>query len=199
MSKTVFPLFKFKIKSNQMKTFLSIITFLSLMAVPASNSIHQFTMESIEGESISLEQYKGKVVLIVNTASKCGLTPQYKDLEALYQEKKDEGLVILGFPANNFGRQEPGTDNEIAEFCSKNYGVSFPMFSKISVKGDDMHPLYQFLTEKDQNGVEDSKVSWNFQKYLIDQNGVLQAVISPQTTVKNDKVVAQINELLAKK
>lgn len=182
-----------------MKTFLSILTFLSLMAAPASNSIHQFTMESIDGESISLEQYKGKVVLIVNTASKCGLTPQYKDLEALYQEKKDEGLVILGFPANNFGGQEPGTDDQIAEFCSKNYGVSFPMFSKISVKGDDMHPLYQFLTQKEKNGVEDSKVSWNFQKYLIDQNGVLQAVISPQTTVKNDKVLAQINELLAKK
>lgn len=169
------------------------------MAAPASNSVHQFTMESIDGESISLEQFKGKVVLIVNTASKCGLTPQYKDLEALYQEKKDEGLVILGFPANNFGGQEPGSDDEIAAFCSKNYGVSFPMFSKISVKGDDMHPLYQFLTQKDQNGVEDSKVSWNFQKYLIDENGVLQAVISPQTSVTKDKVRDQINALLAKK
>jgi glutathione peroxidase len=182
-----------------MKILITLLTYLSFMAIPASNSVHQFTMTSINGESISLEQYKGKVVLIVNTASKCGLTPQYKDLEALYEAKKDEGLVILGFPANNFMGQEPGTDDEIAAFCEKNYGVSFPMFSKISVKGKDMHPLYQFLTQKAKNGVEDSEVSWNFQKYLLDQNGVLQAVISPRTSVSDADVMSQINGLLAKK
>ena len=182
-----------------MKSLLGLITILSLLAAPTSNSIHQFTMTSIEGDEISLEEYKGKVVLVVNTASKCGLTPQYKDLEALYNEKKHDGLVILGFPANNFMGQEPGSDDEIAEFCSKNYGVSFPMFSKISVKGKDMDPLYAFLTQKDKNGVEDSKVSWNFQKYLLDQDGKLIMVISPKTSVKNEDVLAKIDALLAMK
>lgn len=181
-----------------MKTII-LATLLSLIMIPASNSVHQFTMQSIDGEDISLSQYKGKVMLIVNTASKCGLTPQYEELEALYREKKGQGLVILGFPANNFAHQEPGSNEEIAEFCQKNYGVSFPMFSKISVKGDDMHPLYQFLTQKSKNGVEDSDVSWNFQKYLLDQNGVLQAVISPRKSVTDKDVLAQINALLAKK
>jgi len=186
-------------QNKDMKVLITLFTYLSFMAIPASNSVHQFTMTNIDGESVSLEQYKGKVILIVNTASKCGLTPQYKDLEALYEAKKDEGLVILGFPANNFASQEPGSDTEIAAFCEKNYGVSFPMFSKISVKGKDMHPLYQFLTQKAKNGVEDSEVSWNFQKYLLDQNGVLQAVISPRTSVSDADVMSQINGLLAKK
>ena len=134
-----------------------------------SKSIHKFNMNSLSGEPVDLSDYDGKVVMVVNTASKCGLTPQYKQLESMYNEYKDQGLVVLGFPANNFGRQEPGTDQEIAQFCQKNYGVSFPMFSKISVKGDDMHPLYQFLTQKSENGFQDSEVQWYFQKYLIDQ------------------------------
>ena len=167
-----------------------------MMATPASNSIHQFTMTSLDGDEISLDQYKGKVVLIVNVASKCGFTPQYKDLQALYTEKESEGLVILGFPANNFGKQEPGTDTEIESFCTKNYGVSFPMFSKISVKGDDMDPLYQFLTEKDQNEVLDSSVKWNFQKYLIDKNGVLVEMISPSKSVLDKDIRAKIDQLL---
>lgn len=181
-----------------MKTiFVALISLLTM--IPTSNSVHQFTVQNIDGESVSLSAYKGKVLLIVNTASKCGLTPQYKELESLYKEKKNEGLVILGFPANNFAHQEPGSNEEIAQFCEKNYGVSFPMFSKISVKGNDMHPLYQFLTEKSKNGVEDSDVKWNFQKYLLDQNGVLQAVISPRSSVYDNEVLEKINALLARK
>jgi len=152
-------------------------------AQPAAmkNSIHSFSVEDINGNSFSLASLKGKKVMIVNTASKCGLTPQYKKLEALYQQHKDNNFVIIGFPANNFMWQEPGTNEEIKVFCEKNYGVSFPMMSKISVKGKNQHPLYAFLTQKDKNGVKDSSVSWNFQKYLIDENGVLIDVISPRT------------------
>ena len=180
-----------------MKTLTILIAMVGMMAMPASNSIHQFTMTSIDGDEVSLDQYQGKVVLIVNVASKCGLTPQYKDLQALYTEKESEGLVILGFPANNFAGQEPGTDDEIETFCTKNYGGSFPMFSKISVKGKDMHPLYQFLTEKDQNGVMDSNVKWNFQKYLIDKNGILVEMIAPSKSVLDAEVRTKIDALLA--
>jgi glutathione peroxidase len=179
-----------------MKTLAIIISLFAMSILPSSNSIYQFTMTSIDGDEISLDQYKGKVVLIVNVASKCGLTPQYEDLQKLYDEKSKDGLVILGFPANNFAGQEPGSDDEIESFCKKNYGVTFPMFSKISVKGDDMHPLYQFLTEKDKNGVMDSSVKWNFQKYLINKEGVLVDMIAPSKSVLNDDVRAQIEDLL---
>lgn len=138
-------------------------------------SIHGFQITSLEGETIDLSQYKGKKILIVNTASKCGYTPQYEGLEKLYNENKDH-LVIIGFPANNFGNQEPGANEEIAEFCERNYGVSFPMSEKISVKGNDIAPIYQWLTQKKWNGVKDSEVKWNFQKYLIDENGELMEV-----------------------
>ena len=132
--------------------------------------------------------------MIVNTASKCGLTPQYKELEALYQQYKDKDFVIIGFPANNFLKQEPGTNEEIATFCQVNYGVSFPMMSKISVKGKDMHPLYQFLTQKAKNGVMDSKVSWNFQKYLIGKDGHLEKVIDPKTLPNDPEVIEWIGK-----
>ena len=152
-------------------------------AQPAAmkKSIHSLNVEDINGNSFSLASLKGKKVMIVNTASKCGLTPQYKKLEALYQQYKDQNFLIIGFPANNFMWQEPGTNEEIKAFCSKNYGVSFPMMAKISVKGKNQHPVYAFLTQKIKNGVKDSSVSWNFQKYLIDENGVLVDVISPRT------------------
>lgn len=163
-----------------------------------SKSFYDFTMDNIEGKPVKLDSYKGKVVLVVNTASKCGLTPQYKDLEKLYQEYKAEGLVILGFPANNFMGQEPGTDAEIAEFCEKNYGVSFDMFSKISVKGKDIHPLYKYLTDKKENGVLDAKVTWNFQKFLIDKNGNLISSFSPKTTVYEAEVISEIKNQLSK-
>ena len=179
-----------------MKSIITIIMLSAIMAAPSSNSIHKFTMTSLEGEDVSLEKFKGKVLLIVNVASKCGLTPQYEDLQKLYDERNADGLEILGFPANNFAGQEPGTESEIKEFCTKNYGVSFPMFSKISVKGDDTHPLYQFLTEKEKNGVMDSKVKWNFQKYLLDKDGNLVAMIPPSQSVLSSEVQSQIDELL---
>lgn len=136
-----------------------------------AKSIHDFTMKSIEGKDIPLSVYKGKVMLIVNVASKCGYTPQYKDLEALYRKYKDRGLVILGFPANNFLWQEPGSDDEILEFCQTKYDVTFDMFSKISVKGSDQHPLFAFITSKETNPEFAGDVKWNFQKYLVDKHG----------------------------
>src|SRR5690554_7137066 len=129
------------------------------------STIHGFSITTLEGETLNLSNFKGKKILIVNTASKCGFTPQYKELEKLYKTYKDR-LVIIGFPANNFLRQEPGTNDEIAEFCERNYGVSFPMSEKISVKGKDMAPIYQWLTKKEYNHVKNSKVTWNFNKYL---------------------------------
>lgn len=143
-------------------------------------NIHGFSITTLEGETIDLSTYKGKKILIVNTASKCGFTPQYKELEELYQIHKDK-LVVIGFPANNFMNQEPGTNDEIAEFCERNYGVSFPMSEKISVKGKDMAPIYQWLTKKEYNHVKNSKVTWNFNKYLIDENGQLLEAFGSRT------------------
>ena len=157
-------------------------------------TIYQFEVEDITGKAFPLSNLQGKKVMIVNTASKCGLTPQYKELEALYQQYKDKDFIIIGFPANNFLKQEPGTNEEIASFCQVNYGVSFPMMSKISVKGKDMHPLYQFLTQKSKNGVMDSKVSWNFQKYLIGKDGHLEKVIVPKTLPNDTEVIEWINK-----
>ena len=152
-------------------------------------SIHTFKCEDINGQSYDLSQLKGKKVLVVNTASKCGLTPQYEELEKLYSLYKDSNFVVVGFPANNFMGQEPGSNENIAAFCQKNYGVSFPMMSKISVKGKDMHPIYQFLTQKAKNGLEDNQVQWNFQKYLLDEEGFLVKVISPQTSPMDASIV----------
>lgn len=161
-----------------------------------SKSIHQFEMTNIQGETVSLSEYKDKVVLVVNVASKCGLTPQYEDLESVYETYKDRGLVILGFPANNFMGQEPGTNEEIAQFCSANYGVTFPMFSKISVKGKSIHPLYDFLTDKDKNGVTEGNIQWNFQKFLVDGEGKVVRSIEPRTSVKDPQILAEIEALL---
>src|SRR5690554_598294 len=140
--------------------------------VQIPTTIHGFSITTLEGESLDLSKFKGKKILIVNTASKCGFTSQYKELEELYKTYEDR-LVVIGFPANNFLRQEPGTNDEIAEFCERNYGVSFPMSEKISVKGKDEEPIYQWLTQKKFNGVKNSKVTWNFNKYLIDEEGKL--------------------------
>lgn len=152
-------------------------------------TIYQFKVEDLSGRTFDFANLKGKKILIVNTASKCGLTPQYKDLEKIYKEYKDKGFVIVGFPANNFGKQEPGTNAEIETFCEMNYGVTFPMMSKISVKGSDMHPIYQFLTQKAKNGLQDSDVEWNFQKYLINENGELAKVVLPQVLPTDDSIV----------
>ncbi len=153
-------------------------------------SIHTFKVQDIEGKQFDFSSLKGKKIMVVNTASKCGLTPQYKDLQALYEEYKDKNFVIIGFPANDFMKQEPGTNEEIGAFCQKNYGVTFPMMSKITVKGKEMHPIYQFLTQKAKNGLEDSEVEWNFQKYLLNENGELEKVISPRTN-PNDKEILE--------
>ncbi|GGD26800.1 glutathione peroxidase [Flavobacterium orientale] len=152
-------------------------------------AIYTFKVEDLEGKEFDFASLRGKKVMIVNTASKCGLTPQYKDLQALYEEYKDKGLVIIGFPANDFMSQEPGTNEEIGAFCEKNFGVTFPMMSKISVKGNEMAPIYQFLTQKAKNGLQDSEVEWNFQKYLINERGELEKVISPRTSPKDKEIL----------
>lgn len=155
----------------------------------AKENIYQFKVEDLSGNTFDFASLKGKKVLIVNTASKCGLTPQYKDLEAVYKQYKDKGFVIVGFPANNFASQEPGTNKEIETFCQQNYGVTFPMMDKVSVKGDDMCEVYKFLTQKSKNGLQDSEVEWNFQKYLINEKGELVKVIKPKTLVTDPEVI----------
>lgn len=159
-----------------------------------SENIYQFSVTDLYGDTFDFQSVKGKKVMIVNTASECGLTPQYEDLQKLYETYKDKNFVIVGFPANNFGQQEPGTDKEIASFCRENYGVTFPMMSKISVKGDDMHNVYQFLTQKNKNGYADSEVAWNFQKYLLNEKGELIRVIQPKTLPTDASVVSWIEE-----
>ena len=155
-------------------------------------TVHDFKVTDLSGEEFDFSTLKGKKVMIVNTASKCGLTPQYEQLQAIYEKYESQDFVIVGFPANSFMKQEPGTDEEIATFCEKNYGVTFPMMSKISVKGDDMHPIYQFLTTKEKNGLSDNDVAWNFQKYLINEKGELVKVIGPRTQPDDDEIVSWI-------
>jgi glutathione peroxidase len=157
-------------------------------AVSAQTSgFYDFKVKTLEGGTFDFSSLKGKKVMVVNVASKCGNTPQYKDLETLYQNNQGN-LVIIGFPANNFGSQEPGTAVEIRKFCTENYGVTFPLMEKISVKGSDMAPIYQWLTSKKENGVMDSEVKWNFQKYLIDENGKLVEVLDPKEQPTSDKI-----------
>lgn len=156
-------------------------------------TIYRFRVKDLYGKEFDFATLKGKKILIVNTASECGLTPQYKDLEAIYEKYKDRNFVIVGFPANNFGSQEPGSNEEIAKFCKSNYGVTFPMMSKVSVKGKDMTEIYQFLTQKGKNGLQDSEVEWNFQKYLINEEGQLVKVLSPRVLPTDDEIVGWIN------
>lgn len=159
-----------------------------------TQSIYQFKVEDLSGETFDFSTLKGKKVLIVNTASKCGYTPQYEQLEAIYKEYKSKGFVVIGFPANNFNSQEPGTNKDIETFCKLNYGVTFPMMAKISVKGADMSPIYQFLTQKEKNGVKDSEVKWNFQKYLIDEKGHLVEVYFSKTKPDAPEIVNWIKQ-----
>lgn len=157
----------------------------------ASTSIYDFKVKAIDGKTIDFASFKGKKILIVNVASECGYTPQYEDLEKLSRQYKDK-LVVIGFPANNFFGQEPGTNEEIRQFCTSKYDVTFPMAAKISVKGNDMAPIYHWLTEKALNGVEDSEVSWNFNKYLIDENGKYVAHYKSKVTPYNPELIAAI-------
>ena len=157
-------------------------------------NIYQFKVKDLYGKDFDFASLKGKKILIVNTASECGLTPQYKDLESIYEKYKDKNFVIVGFPANNFNSQEPGNNAQIAKFCQLNYGVTFPMMSKISVKGNDMNEVYKFLTQKSKNGLQDSEVEWNFQKYLINEKGELEKVLSPRVLPTDAAIVGWINE-----
>jgi glutathione peroxidase len=153
------------------------------------SSIHQFKAKTIDGQEFDFSTLKGKKVLVVNTASECGLTPQYKQLEEVYEKYKDKNFTIIGFPANNFGAQEPGTNTEIKTFCTKNYGVTFQLMEKVSVKGSDMCEVYQWLTQKEKNGVASSTVKWNFQKYMIDEEGHLVDSVSPAKKPNCDKII----------
>jgi len=165
---------------------------LPLAGLSQTTGFYDFKVKTLEGDNFDFASLKGKKVMIVNTASKCGQTPQYKDLEELHGMYGDK-LVIIGFPANNFANQEPGSATEIRQFCSANYGVTFPMMEKISVRGDKMHPLYQWLTSKEKNGVMDSEVKWNFQKYLIDENGKLVDVLLSREKPGSDKTIAWLS------
>ncbi len=152
-------------------------------------SLHDFVVEDIYGDEFPLSQLAGSKVMVVNTASRCGLTPQYEELELLYRTYQDHGFVIIGFPANNFMNQEPGSNEEIIAFCEENYGVTFPMMSKVSVKGRDIAPVYEWLTTKELNGRMDSRISWNFQKFLVDEDGQLVDVLSPRKSPMSEEVI----------
>src|SRR6201995_1085730 len=167
------------------------------MALPA-NSVYSYTLKSIDGQPVSLKSYKGKVVLLVNVASKCGFTPQYTGLEALYEKYKDRGFVIIGVPANNFAQQEPGTNEEIKTFCSRKYNVTFPMMSKVSVLGEDKTPLYEFLTDKSTDPKFGGDIKWNFTKFLFDRNGNPVARFEPAVTPDSPEVQTAIESALGK-
>lgn len=158
------------------------------------NSIHQLLATDIQGNTFDFSTLKGKKIMVVNTASKCGLTPQYEQLQSLYDKYKDTGFTIIGFPSNDFMGQEPGSNDDISKFCVENYGVSFQMMGKVIVKGEDKHDVYQFLTDKSWNKIMDSNVEWNFQKYLLNKDGVLEKVISPQTSPFDQEIVDWIQD-----
>ena len=159
--------------------------------VVQKKSIYDFKVEGLNGDTINFANFKGKKILIVNTASKCGFTPQYKGLEELYVKYKDR-LVIIGFPANNFFSQEPGSNETISEFCKKNYGVSFPMAAKISVKGKNIAPIYQWLCNKEENGIMDAKITWNFNKFLLNEEGVIIAKFNSKTTPMSEEITGKL-------
>lgn len=167
---------------------IAVVALFSAFTLPGEPSIHSFKVKSIEGGTIDFSKFKGKKILVVNTASKCGYTPQYEALEKVYEQYKDK-LVIVGFPANNFGGQEPGADTEIQEFCKARFGVKFPLASKISVKGDDTAPIYKWLTSKTENGVLDATIAWNFNKFLLDENGKMIAYFPSKVTPDSEEIL----------
>ncbi len=170
----------------------TLVLTLLITAALSATSIYEFKVAGLEGGEIDFSQFKGKKILIVNTASKCGLTPQYEGLQKLYDKYKDK-LVIVGFPANNFNGQEPGTKTEIAEFCKRNYGVTFPMADKVSVKGDDVAPIYKFLSEEAARKGLDNPLQWNFGKFLVDEKGNLVATFAPKTLPMSDEILKYLN------
>lgn len=178
------------------KLFLSLLI-LAGVAMAGERSIYDFTMNSIDGKPTSLSSFKGKVVLLVNVASRCGYTPQYTALESVYEKYKGRNFVIVGIPANNFGAQEPGTNEEIKTFCSTKYNVTFPMMAKVSVKGDDITPLYQYLTDKSANPATGGEIQWNFTKFLVGADGKIAARFEPKITPDSTEVTAAIEKALA--
>lgn len=180
-----------------LKLLLATLLFMATPNMKLTQSVHDFEARTIDGDAIKLDEFKGSVLLIVNTASKCGYTPQYEGLQELYDSYKDEGLVILGFPANNFASQEPGTDEQIKEFCEVNYKITFPMFSKVSVKGNDMHPLFSYLTGEG-DGEDMGAVRWNFEKFLIDKEGRLVKRFRSRTEPMDDDIRQAVEYYLAK-
>lgn len=184
---------------NKAVVFVCVLSaFINTMAaqnkIEMNQTIFQFTVTDINGDSFDFCSLEGKKIMIVNTASDCGLTPQYKALQSLYEKYQNSNFVIVGFPANNFLAQEPGTNEQISAFCKANYGVSFPMMGKISVIGKNMHPLFKFLTSSSENGVMDIKVTWNFQKFLINSEGILEKVIPPRTQPNDPEVIQWIEK-----
>jgi glutathione peroxidase len=173
-----------------------VVGLLFCMCLMGASSVYDFTLNSIDGQAAPLAAYKGKVLLLVNVASKCGFTPQYKALEALYEKYKDQGLVVIGFPANNFMAQEPGTNDEIKTFCSRTYNVTFPMYTKISVKGDDQAPIYQFLTDKGANPNTGGEIKWNFTKFLVSRDGTVISRFEPAVKPDSPEVIAAIEKTL---
>ncbi len=169
------------------RTMLKYVILCATVMFLRAHSVYDFKVSALDGGALDLAKFRGKKMLIVNTASQCGYTPQYAELEKLYQEYKTK-LVVIGFPANNFGGQEPGTNGQIKEFCKKNYGVSFPMSEKVSVKGDDIDPLFRWLTSKNENGVMDAEIKWNFTKFLLDENGKLLAVFPSKVTPMSEEI-----------
>lgn len=169
-------------------------TAMSTEKTPAAQeqTIYGFQVTDLYGEPFDFSNLKGKKIMVVNTASECGLTPQYEQLQQVFETYGGDDFTIVGFPANNFGAQEPGSNQEIAAFCKQNYGVSFPMMAKISVKGEDMHPVYRFLTQLSENGYADSEVQWNFQKYLIDEEGKVVRVVEPQVLPDDESIIEWI-------
>ena len=175
--------------------FIGMVALLMSASLFAASSIYEFTLPSIDGKPLPLANFKGKVVLVVNVASRCGFTPQYSALESTYEKFKDQGFVILGFPANNFGAQEPGTNEEIKTFCTRKYSVTFPMYSKISVKGADQAPLYAYLTKDTSPGIT-GEIKWNFTKFLVDKNGNVVQRFEPAVTPDSKEVIAAIEKQL---
>ena len=180
-----------------MRKLIWTLLLVGTVAMAGEKSIYDFTMNSIDGESMPLSRFQGKVLLVVNVASRCGFTPQYSALEKVYEKYQDRGFVIVGFPANNFGGQEPGSNQEIKTFCSTKYNVTFPMMAKVSVKGDDKTPLYQFLTDKTANPSTGGEIQWNFTKFLIGPDGRPAARFEPNVTPDDPQVTAAIEKELA--
>jgi glutathione peroxidase len=170
------------------KIVIALLAIITMSFLPATKSIHSFKVPGIDGKEIDFSKFKGKMILVVNTASKCGYTPQYEGLQKLYANYKDK-LEIVGFPANNFGSQEPGTNTEIAGFCKKNYGVTFTMAAKVSVKGDDIHPLFKWLTSKAENGVLDAEIKWNFSKFLLNAKGEVVAFFPSKVDPMSEEIL----------